>query len=372
MDQSPHRLLLVAGARPNFMKLAPIVRALRQAGSKLEYRLVHTGQHYDRDMSRVFFEELDLPEPDFHLHAGSGTHAAQTAQIMTAFEPVCQAQKPSAVVVVGDVNSTLACSVVAKKLGVRVAHVEAGLRSGDMRMPEEINRIVTDSITDYFFVTERAAVDNLRAEGKAARQIFFVGHTMIDNLLFELARLERSDRSCLYSESLKVKLKDYAVLTLHRPSNVDDASTLQQVMQALARAAEILPIVFPVHPRTAGNLRSFGIAPAHGIHLTPPLSYLEFLNLWASAKLVLTDSGGIQEETTALGIPCLTLRENTERPITIEEGTNVLVGRDPERIVAEVTRIVRGTVKRGRRPELWDGHAAERIVSILERELSAS
>jgi len=354
------------------MKLAPIVRALSRASCNLGYQIVHTGQHYDRNMSRVFFEELDIPEPDFHLHAGSGTHAAQTAQIMTAFEPVCQGQRPSAVVVVGDVNSTLACSVVAKKLGVRVAHVEAGLRSRDMSMPEEINRIVTDSIADYFFVTERAAVDNLRTEGKPARQIFFVGHTMIDNLLFEVDKLAHADRSRFYSESLKVKLKDYAVLTLHRASNVDDAPTLKALMQALARAAEILPIVFPVHPRTAANLRSFGVVPAPHIYPTPPLSYLEFLNLWASAKLVLTDSGGMQEETTALGIPCLTLRENTERPITVEEGTNVLVGRDPERIVAEATRIVRGAAKLGRRPEMWDGHAAERIVSILERELSAS
>lgn len=358
-------ICIVGGARPNFMKIAPIIRALEKRPTEFVYKLVHTGQHYDREMSDVFFEELEIPRPDFYLNAGGGSHAQQTAKIMVGFEEVCQRERPDWVVVVGDVNSTLACSIVAKKAEIRVAHVEAGLRSGDWAMPEEINRVVTDSISDIFFVTEKAGEENLLREGKARERVHLVGHVMIDNLLHQVEKLGQLDTTELESTALKRRYSDYAALTLHRPSNVDSRYSLEPLIGALTEIGRRLPIIFPVHPRTRRNLERFGIALNDAIVLTPPLAYMDFLNLWKDAHLVLTDSGGLQEETTALGVPCLTLRENTERPITVEEGTNVLVGVSPERIVTEANRILDGRTKAGRIPHLWDGRAAERIVDVL-------
>lgn len=361
-------LYLVAGARPNFMKIAPIVRAL-DAHGRLDYRIIHTGQHYDREMNDVFFEELGIPAPDVFMGAGGGSHAQQTAKIMTAFEELCLKNRPDAVLVVGDVNSTLACSIVAKKLHIPVAHVEAGLRSGDMKMPEEINRIVTDSIADWFFVTEPSGIEHLRREGKPEGSIHYVGHVMVDNLLYQAAKLARS-KAEFETSSLKRQNPRYGVVTLHRPSNVDDPGTFARIGAALKEIADELPLIFPVHPRTRGNLEKFGIDLGEDITLTGPQPYMAFLDLWKDATVVLTDSGGLQEETTALGVPCITIRENTERPVTVEEGTNVLAGTDPAKIVAEARKILRGEGKQGRRPHLWDGHAAERIVEILAQELS--
>lgn len=363
------KILLVAGARPNFMKIAPVLRAFNRRNGLFQCRLVHTGQHYDREMSDVFFEDLEIPRPDHHLEVGSGTHAEQTAKIMVRFEKVCEQEKPDLVLVVGDVNSTLACSIVAKKLNVAVAHVEAGLRSRDLRMPEEINRMVTDTLTDYFFVTEQSAVDNLLAEGKPRASIFFVGHVMIDNLFYQVAKLEKLPAGSLDGAPVKSRYPRYGVVTLHRPSNVDKPESLATLVGALADVAEELPLIFPIHPRTQANLGRFGIRLPGGIVTIPPQSYMAFLNLFKDARLVLTDSGGLQEETTALGVPCLTLRENTERPITVEEGTNVIVGTSPQRIVAEARKILAGQGKFGKRPHLWDGRAAERIVDILAAQL---
>lgn len=362
-------IYLVAGARPNFMKIAPILRTLRSS-KNLGFKLIHTGQHYDHEMSDVFFDELGIPMPDYHLEAGGGSHARQTAKIMTAFEDICMNDLPDCVLVVGDVNSTLACAIVAKKLNVPVAHVEAGLRSGDMRMPEEVNRIVTDAISDWFFVTESAGVDNLLREGKDKNSVFFVGHVMIDNLLYQSAKLKGMDKSLFESEEYKRKYAEYGVVTLHRPSNVDNKETLSSIAGALRMTSERLPLVFPVHPRTKANLEKFDLNLGERIHLTKPLSYMEFLNLWQDASLILTDSGGLQEETTALGIPCLTLRENTERPVTLEQGTNVLVGSDPEVIYREAELVLESRGKKGRRPALWDGRAAERIVDTLNAKLT--
>lgn len=364
------KIHLIAGARPNFMKIAPIVRALQQQ-DKLSHNIVHTGQHYDREMNDVFFEELGIPAPDIFMAAGGGSHSQQTARIMLAFEEYCLENRPDAVLVVGDVNSTLACSIVAQKLHIPVAHVEAGLRSGDMRMPEEINRLVTDSISNWFFVTEPSGLENLLREGKPASAIHHVGHVMVDNLLYQVDQLARTDTSYFATHGIKQALsgKAYGVITLHRPSNVDDAATFTRLGQALRQIAENLPLIFPVHPRTRANLEKFAIDLGPNITLMGPQAYMSFLHLWKDATVVLTDSGGLQEETTALGVPCLTLRENTERPITVEEGTNTLVGTDPVRIVAEVGKILQGQGKAGRRPHLWDGKAAERIVDILTDEL---
>ena len=366
-------LYLVAGARPNFMKLAPLVRALEERRDVLAYRIVHTGQHYDREMSDVFFEELGIPQPDHHLGAGGGSHAQQTAKVMVAFEELCQTTRPDAVVVVGDVNSTLACSIVAKKLGIGVAHVEAGLRSGDIAMPEEINRLVTDAISDWFFVTEPSGVEHLRREGKPDERVHYVGHVMVDNVLYQrdlLAKLAAPLSTDAAAASVfKAAHPRYGVVTLHRPSNVDDAQVFGRIAGALRDVSAQLPLVFPVHPRTRANIDRLGIDLGPQVHLVPPLAYMAFLDLWKDAAVVLTDSGGLQEETTALGIPCLTLRENTERPVTVTDGTNVLVGSDPQRIRDEVARILAGQGKQGRRPHLWDGHAARRIVDILARVL---
>lgn len=365
-------VFLVAGARPNFMKIAPIVRALKAHGGMV-FKIIHTGQHYDRDMNDVFFEELGIPEPDIFMAAGGGSHAQQTAKIMVAFEELCQTERPDIVIVVGDVNSTLACSIVAKKLNIRVAHVEAGLRSGDMTMPEEINRLVTDSISDMFFVTESSGVDHLKREGKQDSSIYYVGHVMVDNLLFQAEKLSTTDTSGFETSAFKTeKLLNggrYGVITLHRPSNVDNAQMMSRIAGALKEIAAELPLIFPVHPRTRGNLEKFGIDLGPNVTLVGPQAYMAFLNLWKDAAVVLTDSGGLQEETTALGVACITIRENTERPITVEEGSNVLVGTDPATIVAETRKVLRGEGKKGRCPQLWDGKAAERIVAVLAKEL---
>lgn len=350
------------------MKIAPIVRALRADG-RLDFRIVHTGQHYDREMNDVFFDELGIPAPDVRLGCGGGSHAVQTGKIMEAYEALCAANRPDAVLVVGDVNSTLACSVVAKKACIPVAHVEAGLRSGDMSMPEEINRLVTDSISDWFFVTEPSGMAHLRHEGKDMAQVFDVGHVMVDNVLYQADKLGRTDTSELPGASFKQRHARYGVVTLHRPSNVDSAEALERVSLALRTIAQDLPLVFPVHPRTRNNLERHGISMGPGVELMAPLPYMAFLNLWKDAAVVLTDSGGLQEETTALGVPCVTMRENTERPVTVDEGSNVLAGTQPEAIIAAARAAIRGESKRGRRPALWDGKASERIVGILAEKL---
>jgi UDP-N-acetylglucosamine 2-epimerase (non-hydrolysing) len=360
------KIINVVGARPNFMKVAPIVEEMRRREREFAPLVVHTGQHYDAGMSDAFFRDLELPEPDVYLGVGSGTHAAQTAAVMERFEPIVVSERPDWVLVVGDVNSTLACALVCVKLGVRVAHVEAGLRSRDRTMPEEINRLLTDQISDLLFTPSEDADQNLLAEGIPRERIRFVGNIMIDSLLPGL----ESAASSTIRETLGVAGQDYAVVTLHRPSNVDSRESLSQIFGALEEISERVPVVFPVHPRTRKTIAEFGFSGltdgARSLHLIDPLGYLDFLRLLSGARLVLTDSGGIQEETTALGIPCLTLRENTERPITIEMGTNKLVGSDRQRIVEAAFSILDGPpAKTSRVPFLWDGHTAERIVSCL-------
>jgi UDP-N-acetylglucosamine 2-epimerase (non-hydrolysing) len=342
------------------MKIAPICRAFstrRNGHSPARVLLVHTGQHYSRNMSDDFFRDLGIPEPDINLEVGSGSHAEQTARIMIAFEPACLEHRPDWVIVVGDVNSTVACALTAKKLGIRVAHVEAGLRSRDMSMPEEINRLCTDAISDLLFTTDSLADENLRNEGVAAEKIHCVGNTMIDTLHQQIHRA----RQLPLPGGLEPG--GYAVLTLHRPANVDSPATLAAILDAVNRIADRIPVIFPVHPRTAPKLRGMDLHPR--LRIVEPMSYLPFLGLVASSRMVLTDSGGIQEETTVLGVPCLTMRPNTERPITCEIGTNVLVGTDPQRIVREAHSILDGHTRPSAIPDKWDGHAAERIVDVL-------
>jgi UDP-N-acetylglucosamine 2-epimerase (non-hydrolysing) len=351
-------VLNVVGARPNFMKMAPIMRAMKN-NPALKPLLLHTGQHYDWEMSKIFFEQLGLGEPDFHLGAGSGSHAKQIAKIMTESEKVFASVRPDLVVVVGDVNSTLACGITAKKMGIPVAHVEAGLRSRDMAMPEEINRIVTDSIADLLFTTCRDAGANLLAEGAGPRKIHFAGNVMIDTLIHCKPEIDKSDALKRFG----LKKGRYALITLHRPSNVDAPEQLRAVSSILKMVCSKLPLVYPVHPRTAARMKEFGIDLANaGVITVPPLGYFDFVRLTRDATVVLTDSGGIQEETTFLGVPCLTLRENTERPITVATGTNKIVGLDFHRIEREIEAIISGKYKKGRIPSLWDGHAADRIV----------
>ncbi len=357
------RIINICGARPNFMKIAPLMRAYRRHGN-VQPLLVHTGQHYDEKMSDLFFRQLQIPEPDINLEVGSASHAVQTAEIMKRFEPVVLEHKPDWVVVVGDVNSTIACALVASKLGVRVAHVEAGLRSFDRSMPEEINRLLTDAISDLLLVSEPSGVDNLRAEGVAPDKVFFVGNVMIDTLLASRDRAEQSR----VLDDLHLSPRQYNVLTLHRPSNVDDPAVFGRLLDALEQIQRDLPIIFPVHPRTVANLGKLGLMPrvqAMGMRLIDPLGYLDFTKLTANAAVVLTDSGGIQEETTILGVWCLTLRENTERPVTLSQGTNTLCGTDPDKIVTAYRRCRSVTAATGRVPEKWDGRAAERIAEIL-------
>jgi UDP-N-acetylglucosamine 2-epimerase (non-hydrolysing) len=361
------KVLNVVGARPNFMKVAPIVAAMKQRPAKFQPLVVHTGQHYDAAMSDSFFRDLELPEPDMHLGVGSGSHAAQTAAVMQRFEPVVLEQKPDWVLVVGDVNSTLACALVCVKLGVKVAHVEAGLRSRDRTMPEEINRLLTDQIADLLLTPSADAGANLRAEGIPSERIRFVGNVMIDSLLQNLERARQSP----VRRALGVADADYGVLTLHRPSNVDRPDTFARILSALETITQKLPVIFPVHPRTRKTIVELGLSERveamKNLRLIDPLGYVDFLSLYSSARFVLTDSGGIQEETTALGIPCLTLRENTERPITVELGTNVVVGTDTNRIIAAASAALNGSAKRTtRQPPLWDGHTSERILDALE------
>ena len=360
-------VLCVVGARPNFMKIAPIMAALAEAA--IPARLLHTGQHYDEAMNRRFFAELGIPEPDINLEVGSASHAVQTAEIMRRFEPVLDALTPAAVLVVGDVNSTIACALVAAKKGVGVIHVEAGLRSFDRSMPEEINRVLTDQISDLLYTTERQAEVNLRREGIDPARIHFVGNVMIDTLRHNLPRAVPAAhtlaRAGLVPDTAR---QGFAVLTLHRPSNVDEPAVLEGLLATVGEVAQRLPVVFPLHPRTLSRIEAFALKDrlgVTGLHLLPPLGYLEMLGLMREARLVLTDSGGIQEETTALGVPCLTLRDNTERPVTIEEGTNTLVGRSREAILAAVDEIMATGGKAGRIPEYWDGQAARRIVHHL-------
>ncbi|HEX7050683.1 MAG TPA: UDP-N-acetylglucosamine 2-epimerase (non-hydrolyzing) [Longimicrobiales bacterium] len=354
----------VAGTRPNLVKMAPLMQALRAAPG-IEPVLVHTGQHYDERLSEVFFRELEIPEPDHDLGVGSGSHARQTAEIMTRLDALFEQERPDLVVVVGDVNSTLAAALVAAKLGIPIAHVEAGLRSFDRRMPEEVNRVLTDAVSDFLFTTERAAEENLRREGIAPEKVHFVGNVMIDTLLRHRERAQALDMPGRVGE----RAGAYGVVTLHRPSNVDAPEVLGGLIDALAEVQRRIPLLFPVHPRTRRRLAEAGlearIASLGGLRLMEPLGYLEFLGLVAGARVVLTDSGGIQEETTVLGIPCLTLRENTERPVTVTQGTNRLVGMAPARIVEAAFEALEAPPPNGRRPELWDGHAADRVVATL-------
>ena len=357
------KLTIIAGARPNFMKIAPIIHAIKnaqQVGKKIEYRLVHTGQHYDQKMSETFFQELNIPEPDVNLNCGGGTQAEQTAAIMVAFEKELLANPTDLVVVVGDVTSTMACSIVAKKLSTKVAHVEAGIRSWDLTMPEEINRMVTDALSDYYFTTTQLANKNLKNIGAADNQIYFVGNVMIDTLL---ANLHRFVKPAIF-ELLDLKEKEYLMLTLHRPANVDEADKLKALMAEIVSNVNNLPVVFPIHPRTAKIFTDLGIK-ADNLHIVDPMGYLEFNYMVKHSKAVITDSGGITEETTVMGVPCITLRDNTERPETITIGTNELIGTNPEAIKPTLEKLFAGKWKEGGIPELWDGKAAERIVEKL-------
>lgn len=361
----------IVGARPNFMKIAPILRAFETSG-RIRHRLIHTGQHYDEAMNDVFFDELGIKAPDINLEIGSGSQTEQTARIMVALEPVLNDAKPDMVLVVGDVNSTVAAALVAAKLQIPLTHVEAGLRSGDRAMPEEINRLVTDRLSDLLLTTERDAKDQLLREGVSADQIHFVGNVMIDTLHANLERARpAADTIATYADrdtkftAIATDDNGYGFVTLHRPSNVDDAETLRGLIQALTDISSKLPLVFPIHPRTRARAEAAGLMPTLAdarILLTPPLGYLDMLGLMRDARLAITDSGGIQEETTALGVPCLTVRDNTERPITISEGTNTLVGTSPDKLRLAVSEALDGPHKVGRIPELWDGRAAKRVA----------
>jgi UDP-N-acetylglucosamine 2-epimerase (non-hydrolysing) len=358
---------LIAGARPNFMKIAPIIDALQAAearGGSLRYRLIHTGQHYDKAMSGSFFEQLGIPAPDINLEVGSGTQAEQTAAIMVRYEKLLLEQASDLCLVVGDVTSTMACSIAARKCGVPVAHVEGGIRSGDWSMPEEINRVVTDSITNWFFTTSEVANANLRRSGVGEDRIFFVGNTMIDTLLKQMPRF----RPPAFWDELGLRPGQYFVVTLHRPANVDGEQQLASLLREISKGTGGLPVVFPVHPRTARGLRELqGRIPA--MHYVDPQGYLEFNYLVKHARGVITDSGGITEETTVMGVPCLTLRDSTERPETVTVGTNELIGTDPAKLGPALARLMAGQWKKGGIPEKWDGRAAERIVGELERLL---
>jgi UDP-N-acetylglucosamine 2-epimerase (non-hydrolysing) len=357
--------LSVVGARPNFMKVAPLHRALLQHADRVRHVILHTGQHYDKKMSEVFFTDLELPKPDIYLGIGSGSHAEQTGRIMMEFERALLDVKPDLVIVVGDVNSTLACSVTCAKLGVPVVHVEAGLRSFDRRMPEEINRMVTDVLSDHLFVTEQAGIDNLSHEGVPDDKVHLVGDVMIDSLAYYRAKAATSG----ILNEFHVQPRAYTLVTLHRPSNVDVKENLEKVLDIFERIHASTTIIFPIHPRTRNRIKEFGLNARFDaldrLHICDPIGYLDFLCLMDNAQIVLTDSGGIQEETTYLQVPCLTLRENTERPITIDVGTNQLLGLDVPLVVEKAMEVYAGNPKQGRIPDQWDGHAAERIISIL-------
>lgn len=367
---SKKTIVCVVGARPNFMKMAPIIKAFGMLKNDVNVYLVHTGQHYDQEMKASFFQQLGIPEPDIDLGVGSGSHSEQTANIMLRFEPVLDEVKPFAVLVVGDVNSTIACSLVAVKKQIPILHVEAGLRSRDREMPEEINRILTDQISDRLFTTERSAEQNLVSEGIESSRVHFVGNVMIDSLLANV------EHAVPFGETLKnyqkenhVLAENYALLTMHRPSNVDEPQTLQRLLESIVTISQKLPVIFPIHPRTRSRIEQYGLLnliDSENIICLPPVGYLQILGLMKSAKMVLTDSGGLQEETTSLGIPCITLRENTERPITVEQGTNTIVGTDSQKIINCADDILATGGKSGRIPEFWDGKAAERIVADIK------
>ncbi|MBN2001095.1 UDP-N-acetylglucosamine 2-epimerase (non-hydrolyzing) [candidate division KSB1 bacterium] len=362
------RIVNIVGARPNFMKIAPIHRRMLKR-SEFSAKLIHTGQHYDEKMSKTFFEELGMPEPDIYLGIGSGSHAVQTAGVMIELEKILSKEKPDLVLVVGDVNSTLAAAIVASKLHVKVGHVEAGLRSFDRSMPEEINRILTDSISEMLFVTEQSGLDNLANEGKDDNQVFFVGNVMIDSLV---EHLEKAQDSTILQD-LGLQPRNYVAMTLHRPSNVDHKESLGRILQVIHKIQQELAVVLPIHPRTRKMIEHFGfqddVAQMKGLHLLDPMGYLDFLRLMSQSRVVLTDSGGIQEETTYLGIPCITLRENTERPVTITLGTNQLVGTQPEQLIKAFDAALHGQPKDHQVPPLWDGKASERIIDILQSQL---
>jgi len=362
------QIVCVVGARPNFVKMAPLVHHIQKEWrDHFQVTLVHTGQHYDEKLSQVFFDELHLPRPDVNLCVGAGSQIRQIAQIMERFEELLLLKKPDLVLVVGDVSSTLAAALTAEKMGIRVAHVEAGLRSFDREMPEETNRILTDQLSDFLFVTEEGAIRNLLNEGCAKEKIFFVGNVMIDALI---SHVQEADRSTIL-DRLRVAPKNYALMTLHRPANVDKKEGLEKILYTLSRIQKEIHVVFPVHPRTRHRIDEFGLEPTllglKNVTVCDPVGYLDFLRLMRDAKMVLTDSGGIQEETTVLGVPCLTLRENTERPVTVTEGSNLLIGTDPQRVIEAVTDILEGRGKKGKVPLFWDGRAADRIVKILDR-----
>jgi len=357
------KIILIAGARPNFIKIAPIIDAIVKGvteGKKISYRLVHTGQHYDKNMSDSFFQQLGIPSPDVNLECGGGTQAEQTANIMVKFERELLDNPADLVMVVGDVTSTMACTIVAKKLNTKVAHVEAGIRSGDMTMPEEINRIVTDSLSDYFFTTSRLASDNLVKQGINSERIFFVGNTMIDTLIKQRSRFSKPE----IWDHIGLQKKSYIVLTLHRPANVDGEYKLKELLEEIEKQSRDLNIVFPVHPRTAKKLTEIGFK-SPKMSFVEPLSYLEFNYLVERAKCVITDSGGITEETTVLGVPCFTLRDSTERPETVTVGTNELIGTNPAALAPYMNMLFSGNWKKGNIPELWDGHSSTRIIDIL-------
>ncbi len=358
------KIIHVVGARPNFMKIAPLMREMSKF-DEFEQVLVHTGQHYDKNMSDSFFKDLEIPEPDYNLGVGSASHAVQTAKIMIEFEKVCLKEKPDLVIVVGDVNSTIACALVAVKQGIKVAHVEAGLRSFDRTMPEEINRLLTDQISDYLFVTEQAGLDNLKNEGVADDKVFFVGNAMIDSLVFNLPKIKKSK----ILDKLGLEKGEFVLLTMHRPSNVDEKEKLKSLLDIFDDIQKKVKIVYSIHPRTKGSIGKFNLGEVvknmSNLIIIDPLEYLDFMNLVLNCKAVLTDSGGIQEETTFLGIPCITLRDNTERPATVAEGTNVIVGNKREEILSSIDKVLKDGWNNGSIPELWDGKAAERIVEVL-------
>jgi UDP-N-acetylglucosamine 2-epimerase (non-hydrolysing) len=359
------KIITIAGARPNFIKIAPLCRAFKNRKDRFEHLICHTGQHFDRNMSKIFFEQLEMPEPDFNLGVGGGTHADQTARIMLEFEKIMNQYKPDLILVPGDVNSTLACSVVASKLGTKIGHVEAGLRSFDRGMPEEINRIVTDVLSDYLFISEEAGLTNLRREGLAEEKLHFVGNIMIDSLVHFLPTIEQSD----ILDKLNLVAGQYTLLTFHRPSNVDTRSLLTQLVEMLNRLTGKTKLVFPVHPRTRKNLEEFDLMSklSEEILTLEPIGYIDFLALTKSANLLITDSGGIQEETTYLGVQCITVRNNTERPVTVTTGTNQLIGTELDAVEKAALEVLDGNIKKGNIPENWDGLTAERIVDIIDK-----